>query len=170
MDKDGTNVRRVTRFAPGAEEPSFSPTGRWIAFLSGKVGRTALFVVHPDGTGLHQVTPRRLNAGHPSWSPDGRRIVFNSHIETPNGRIWVVGPQGGTLQRLTRGPDGVEDFEPAFSPDGRLIAFTSFGRTRPDDADIWVMRADGSHLHNLTPSSSENFEVAVAWRPRRNAL
>ncbi|MDQ3105805.1 MAG: hypothetical protein M3Q87_11465, partial [Actinomycetota bacterium] len=37
MDKNGTNVRRVTRFTPGAEEPSFSPTGRWIAFLSGKV-------------------------------------------------------------------------------------------------------------------------------------
>jgi TolB protein len=168
MRSDGTHVRRLTHIPGEAFEAAYSPSGRWIAFVSGAIGKTALFVIHPDGTGLRKLTERTLNAGHPSWSPDGRRIVFNSHFEKANGRIFVIRPDGRHLRQLTKAPRGAEDFEPAFSPNGHLIAFSSFGRNDPDDtdADIWVMRSDGSHLRNLTPRSP-GFEIGVTWRPLR---
>jgi TolB protein len=162
MDRDGSHVRQVTHYAPAAEEPSWSPTGEWITFLSGTVAHTALFVVRPDGSGLRRITPRSLNAGHPSWSPDGKQIVFNSNIEKTNGRIWTVTPRGH-LRQVTTGPSGQEDFEPAYSPDGRFIAFTRYVGT-PADADIWVMRADGSAAHDIAPTS-RGFDIAVTWAP-----
>jgi TolB protein len=162
MNRDGTHVRQVTHFAPGAEEPSYSPTGEWITFLSGPVAHTSLFVVRPDGTGLRRITPRSMNAGHPSWSPDGERIVFNTNIEKTNGRIWTVTPRGA-LRQITTGRSGQEDFEPAYSPDGRFIAFTRYVAD-PKKADIWVMRADGSGAHDITPTSS-GFDTAATWAP-----
>ena len=162
MNRDGTHVRQVTHFAPGAEEPSYSPTGEWITFLSGTVQRTALFVVRPDGTGLRRITPRSMNAGHPSWSPDGEQIVFNTNIEKTNGRIWTVTPHGD-LHQLTKGRSGQEDFEPAYSPDGRSIAFTRYVDD-PAKSDIWVMRADGSRAHDITPTSA-GFDIGVSWAP-----
>lgn len=163
MDVDGSHVRQVTRFPAGAEEPAYSPTGQWITFLSGPPEKTALYVVRPDGSGLRALTPRWMNAGHPSWSPDGRTIVFNTNIEKPNGRIWTV-RLDGRMRQLTRGSDGLEDFEPAYSPDGELIAFTRY-RGSPENADIWVMRADGSGARNLVPGSA-GFDVGVTWAPR----
>jgi TolB protein len=162
MNCDGTHVRQVTHFAPGAEEPSYSPTGEWISFLSGPVARTALFIVRPDGTGLRKISPRSMNAGHPSWSPDGERIVFNTNIEKTNGRIWTVTTHG-TLRQLTKGRSGQEDFEPAYSPDGGRIAFTRYVDD-PAGSDIWVMRADGSGAHDITPTSS-GFDIGVTWAP-----
>ncbi|MGB9378542.1 MAG: hypothetical protein WCB04_13625 [Mycobacteriales bacterium] len=162
MDRDGSHVRQVTHFAPGAEEPAYSPTGEWITFLSGTFQHTALYVVRPDGTGLRKLTPRSMNAGHPSWSPDGQQIVFNTNIEKSNGRIWTVSLHG-TLQQLTTGPNGLEDFEPTYSPDGHDIAFTRYVND-PANADIWIMRANGNHAHDVTPTS-RGFDLAVTWAP-----
>lgn len=164
MNRDGSHVRQITHFLPGAEEPAVSPTGKWIAFLSGPVERTALYVVRPNGTGLRKLTPRSMNAGHPSWSPDGRRIVFNTNIEKANGRIWTVGVDR-SMRQLTSGPDGLEDFEPTYSPDGRYIAFSRYVDD-PATTDIWIMRANGTRAHNLTPASA-GFDLAATWAPTR---
>jgi TolB protein len=172
MRRDGSHVRQVTHRPSAAEEPAYSPSGKWIVFLSGEARKTALFVVHPDGSGVRKVTARPLNAGHPSWSPNGRWIIFNSHIEKPDGRIYVVSPNGKRLRKLTHAPkgSGVEDFDAVFSPNGRWIAFTSFGRAKHEpqgDADIWVRRVNGAHLHNVT-GSNPGFEVGVSWRTLRH--
>jgi TolB protein len=164
MKVDGSHVRKVTRIAGGAIEPAYSPTGQWITFVAGPERRTSLYVVRPDGSDLRRLTPPSMNAGHPSWSPDGRTIVFNSNFEKPNGRIWTV-RLNGSLRQLTRGSDGLEDFEAAYSPNGDLIAFTRF-RGGPENADIWVMQADGSRARNLTPRLA-GFDVGVTWAPRR---
>jgi TolB protein len=111
-------------------------------------------------TGLRALTPRSMNTGHPSWSPDGRQIVFNTNFEKSDGRIWTV-DLSGRMQQLTTGPAGLEDFEPAYSPDGRFIAFSRF-RGSPDSADIWVMRTDGTHARDITPTSA-GYDVAVSW-------
>jgi TolB protein len=165
MHGDGSHVRKVTRMgAGGAIEPAYSPTGKWIAFVSGPERRTSVYVVRPDGSHLRRLTPPSMNAGHPSWSPDGRKIVFNSNFEKPNGRIWTV-RLDGRMRQLTRGANGLEDFEAAYSPDGRFIAFTRF-RGSPDNADIWVMKADGSRARNLTPRLA-GFDLGVTWAPKR---
>ena len=69
------------------------------------------------------------------------RIVFSN-----NDDVWIVNTDGTDLRRLTDSP--WHEFDPSLSPDGRLIAF----RSEPNDyPELWLMNADGSGQHQLTP-------------------
>jgi TolB protein len=66
----------------------------------------------------------------------------------------------GTRQRnLTRHP--ASDKWPAWSPDGAHIAFTS---ERDGSDDVFVMRADGSDVRNLTRTPALE-ESHPTWMP-----
>lgn len=49
------------------EQPSFSPTGRHVAFSSTRAGREQIFTIARDGTGLKQITRTGTNK-YPNWS------------------------------------------------------------------------------------------------------
>jgi Tol biopolymer transport system component len=66
---------------------------------------------------------------------------------------------GGTAAKPTQGRTNVD---PAWSPDGTRIAFVSTG-AGINDQDIWVMRADGTGLINLTPDVLH--EELPSWSP-----
>jgi Tol biopolymer transport system component len=71
----------LERHAAQGRAPTWSPSGRQIAFESNRGGngdQYAIFIMNRDGTGLTQVTDRELNADHPVWSPDGRRLAFSA--------------------------------------------------------------------------------------------
>ena len=75
-------------------------------------------------------------------------------------QMHLIAPTGGTIEPLY--PDtnlpgsGTIYTRPAISPDGRWIAFTMLG-------DVWVARADGTDLRNLTDSPGE--DGYPAWSP-----
>ena len=71
---------------------------------------------------------------------------------------------GRTRRRLTRDP--AFDGYPSWSPDGRRIAFL---RWHEGMADVYVMRADGTHVRRLTDDygSSRNSAESDA-RPTRD--
>jgi TolB protein len=48
-------------------QPSFSPTGRHLAFSSTRAGREQIFTIARDGTGLRQITRTGTNK-YPNWS------------------------------------------------------------------------------------------------------
>src|SRR3954463_10208163 len=87
-----------------------------------------------------------LAAGH---CPAGR-IAFLRESGRRGG-IYSVCPDGSGLVRLT---SGLGDFRPAWSPNGDKIAFQRHG-------DIYVMRADGSHVARLTHQGG----FTPAWSP-----
>jgi hypothetical protein len=65
--------------------------------------------------------------------PGGQgRLAFDSQ-----GQIYTINPDGSSLTAL-----GVGTY-PRWSPDGQRIAYQRGG-------DIWVMRSDGSHQHEIT--------------------
>ncbi len=77
--------------------------------------------------------------------------------------IWTAPADGGFARRLT--DDEGEERHPKFSPDGSLIAFTA---EIGGNADVWMMKADGSDLERLTyhPLPDE----VVGWHPTRNMV
>ena len=77
MNLVGGNPKRVTR-APRAREfqPSWSPDGRWISYVTWSTKGGHIWKIRSDGSGR----PRRLTRvaafyRDPVWSPDGKRIV-----------------------------------------------------------------------------------------------
>ena len=66
---------------------------------------------------------------------------------------------GSHLRDLTR--NLAQDGQPAWSPDGSKIAFVS---TRDGNAEIYVMRADGSGQRRLTRTPAAN-DTAPVWSP-----
>jgi Tol biopolymer transport system component len=117
--------------------------------------RGVIFTIQPDGTGVQQITHGRKGFPDfkPDWSPDGRWITFYRQAvicSCKPTRIFKVRANGTHLTQISKDPS-FEDLDPAWSPNGKRIAFTRF-----DDAvgliAVFVMRADGTHVRQVTPS------------------
>jgi Tol biopolymer transport system component len=83
MDRDGGNLRQITKNGAANFAPFFTPDGRHIIFssnLGNPKGRNFdLYLINADGTGLEQVTFTDVFDGFPMFSPDGRKLVFASN-------------------------------------------------------------------------------------------
>jgi TolB protein len=87
------------------------------------------------------------------------KIVFKSN-RTGQYELYAMDPSGTVVARLTHGEVSQPD-DPVISPYGNMVAFTAIpeGSDRPD---IFVMRADGSDLRQLTPGTSDE---NPSWSP-----
>src|SRR4051794_24184753 len=57
-------------------DPSPSPDGKRLVFISVISGKEQLFTMNIDGSNMAQLTRDDANHEDPAWSPDGTRIVF----------------------------------------------------------------------------------------------
>ena len=69
MNRDGSNVRRLTNNPAIDTTPTWSPTGTQIAFTSDRTGAPQIYVIGVDGSGVRRISsesyrrPRHLVAG-----------------------------------------------------------------------------------------------------------
>jgi Tol biopolymer transport system component len=107
-------------------------------------------------------------SAHAAFPGVNGRVAFQR-----NGEIYAVNANGTGVANLSNDntPDTGES-DPAWSPDGTHIAFV---RQHADTGggtyarNIWVMAADGTNQHNLTPNdptaTTRIDEEAPAWSP-----
>jgi dipeptidyl aminopeptidase/acylaminoacyl peptidase len=76
---DGTQLRAVTSGERTAEDPQWSPDGRWIAYLSDRGGKRALWLAPSDSEAPAQpLSDLKSAVTSFRWSPDGRMVAFTS--------------------------------------------------------------------------------------------
>src|SRR5919108_5410309 len=105
-----------------ADDPSWSPDGKRIAFTANVSGSLDVYVAPRRGGTPKRLTKGRANDALPTWSPDGRRIAFVSD-RGGDVEIYVMNTDGSHQRRLTHSR-GV-DTSPAWSPDGTQLAFAT---------------------------------------------
>jgi Tol biopolymer transport system component len=125
MSEDGSDETRLTEEDANDFDPSWSPDGDKIAFVSFRDGSNnmEIYVMNADGTDQTRLTENDALDREPSWSPDGEKIAFASNRDG-NYEIYVMDADGSDVTRLTDNDDAL-DREPSWSPDGEKIAFVS---------------------------------------------
>ncbi len=85
--------------------PTWSPDGRWIAFLrAGDKGAAQLHVVEADGGEPVRLTDAPLGVAEPRFSPDSSRIAVTARIPD-EGRYLPGGDPAAEAPRLLTSPD-----------------------------------------------------------------
>jgi Tol biopolymer transport system component len=70
-------IRRLTRAPSDGMNPTWSPDGRQLAFVTTRNGHAEIFIMNADGTEQRSLASMpRVNLVDPRWSPRGDRIVF----------------------------------------------------------------------------------------------
>ncbi len=146
-------------------KPSFARGYVWPIYASYDI-----FRANADGSGLTPLTSTPGYDAEATIGPDGR-IVFTS-VRDGDMEIYSMKSDGTDVRRLTHrlGPDG----GPFFSNDGSLIVFRGRelaagrelddyrallkdGLWRPTSLEIFVMKADGSDVRQVTRNGAANF-------------
>jgi TolB protein len=83
MNRDGSNLRQVTKLGGANFAPSWHPDGRRLIFASNihdpKGRNFDIYAINVDGTGLERISFNDTFDGFPMFSPDGRKLVFASN-------------------------------------------------------------------------------------------
>ena len=73
------DIKQVTESAARDRFVTFSPDGKWIAYVSDQSGREEIYVVAADGAGLpEKLTEIDALKSNYNWSPDSKEIAFTA--------------------------------------------------------------------------------------------
>lgn len=116
MNRDGSNIIRLTANAVNDSRPSYSPDGSKIVFASERTsGETDLFIMDSlDGSNEIALPSGADIDIDPIYSPDGTQVIF-TRDQTLTKELWVVNSDGsGFPTQLTFGEANAE--RPVFLP------------------------------------------------------
>ena len=138
------SLRRT--YGPGFDHAvSWSPDGRWIAFLRGQAplkGPLQLMLVPPVAGAEREITRIDAPVGwgfRPAWTPDSRALIVPDREGAALGySLYRVSIDDGHRTRWTFSDEslaGEGDKDPAISPDGTRLAFVRNGDLHLTDLD-----------------------------------
>lgn len=134
------NTRNLTS-SSGAHDrgASWSPDGKWIAYLSDQTGEEEIWIAPQDGS----APARRLTTdGHcwrfaPAWSPDSGKIAF---ADKDQKLFWVdVGSGRMTLADQAKEAE-IDDY--AWSSDGRWLAYSKQDQDQMRQIHLYSLETD----------------------------
>jgi eukaryotic-like serine/threonine-protein kinase len=137
--------------ASGLElDPALSADGRLVAFVTGPLFRTRLYVRQVEGGNPVAITLEDQGfARMPRWSPDGERLVYSS-----DRGIELIPALGGTPRVLVQRRPG-DWLDAAWSPDGKSIVY-ALGDS------VLVRTVDGNTVRGL---GRLNEAHSCSWSP-----
>jgi len=174
MNANGSNPLQKTNMLDGACQPSFSPDGVRLVFISPCLKRldqypgAKMYVINADGSGLPiELASEEGGDFDPAWSPDGTRIAFTS-LRDGSPQIYVLNLGDKSVTRLTEASSDVRQpdwsSQPAWSPSGTQIIYT--GHSRLTKAlQIWGMSDAGRGQAFLIRRGPEYWNFLPDWSP-----
>lgn len=164
----GGDARLLVSHVANESQPSYSPDGRTVAFVSDRTGGGDIYLLTLATGDLRRLTFDDGNELLDGWSRDGQWIYYTSNSrEIAGGDIYRVRVSGGmpmpvTADRFTN------EFAAASSPDGKAIAFSARGNgpgqwwrkghSHLDESEIWIQRGlSTSSYEKVVDRSGKNY-------------
>jgi eukaryotic-like serine/threonine-protein kinase len=159
------DTRQLTTDGAMNQQPTASPGGRYVIFISARAGTGVRNVWRMDADGGN---PTRLTGGKSEWrptcSPDGKWVVYHSLNAEGRFSLWKVSLDGGDPIRLTE----QTTYNAAVSRDGKMIA-CAYAAEPDTPHKLAVFSFDGGQplkVFDLPPTAVDLFR----WTPDGLAL
>jgi len=168
----GPQTTPLTKGTSKFGSPSFSPDGKWIAFVT----EEHIHKMTIEGGTPIQLTFSNATEFSPAWSPDGKRIAFGSD-EGGAYKVWIVDADGSSRRQFAKTQlSANDDAQIAWSP-GRYILYQKPGNRNfnildPETGEEKPLVQNESVGWIFDPKySPDGKKVAVSWnRPPQTGL
>lgn len=153
LDAAGGKATAITRGMAFDTQPTYSPDGAWIAFVSDRSGAENVWVMRPDGSEARQVTLGGDDSVlvSPAWSADGKSIHVSRFLWSADSyQLWRYDLDGTEtlvvpIKAVGQPRDkGQSSLGVVASPDGKYIYFARRNGTSDDHkvSDWSIVRRD----------------------------
>ena len=145
---------------PGIErQPTISPDGRTVVFVSDERGNDDLYLLRVGGRNVVPLTADSDGADTaPAFSPDGARIAFRS--ERAGGGIFVMDATGESVRRVTDA-----GYDPRWSHDGTALVIADEPvidpMSRHTQSALWVVNLSDGARRKVADADA----VGGRWSP-----
>jgi TolB protein len=160
VNSNGLNAHLVYAGPNTIVATKWSPDGETIAYAMsiGIPNDYEIFTMDVSGKNHRRISQGLLGIGGSiDWSPNSRYLlVYAGPVGDKD--IFQINVATGDYTQLT---DGGNNAAASYSPDGQYIAFNSLRNN--DQADIYIMNADGSKLRQLTSDPEPDW--GPQWEP-----
>jgi serine/threonine protein kinase len=171
-DLTGASVTAITNMPEGACQPSWSPDGSQLVFVSpcqrpmdlseALPKDTVLYITNADGSETTALPTVPGGDSEPAWSPDGGRIAFTS-IRDGRPLVYVIKLSDLSVTRLT---EPTADFDiarqPSWSPAGNQLLFA---KKRHSAYQIWAVTDAGHGEQQIIRSGQQYWDYLPIWSP-----
>ena len=160
MRADGNDITNITNNPANDYDPTWSPNGNQITFVSERTGNPDIFVMDADGSNVVRLTDNSGYDGFFSWSPDGQKIVYLSSADNdPNvAKLMIMNADGSNKIALTKTPDSYI-FE-SWSPDAQKVIYLKQNldpnaNAATNDVGTYIINVDGSNQRHLQAGGAD---------------
>ena len=99
----GGEAKAITTGMGFDSQPSVSPDGKRIAFVSDREGSENLWICNVDGTEPKQLSKdAQGDFQSPSWTPDGEYVLVSRKPDNAGHEVWMYNIQGGSGVQVTK--------------------------------------------------------------------
>lgn len=149
--KDG-EIRNIT-LTPNVREmeATWSPDGKWVAYLSDRSGEYEIYIRKPDGSGEEKriTTDGDIWRFAPVWSPDSKLLLFGDKKQ----RLRYVNIDTNKVSEVDRTPNN-DPTRYQWSPDSKWIAYVKDGDNKL--SNIWLHSITEAKNYQLTSDLTDN--------------
>jgi TolB protein len=148
-------------------DPTFSPDGTEMVYISIIDGKEQLFRADIAGRHSKQLTHDDADHEDPAWSPDGKRIAFVL-IKGSVEQIHLMNADGTNVEPLA--PQDHRTIHPSWHPDGRSVVYCTDDDLKPpkkNDSEIYSIDIQTKKVTTLIAGGVNTYPV---WSPDAKKL
>ncbi|MEO6588190.1 MAG: protein kinase [Pyrinomonadaceae bacterium] len=118
VNPDGSNNHQLTFDQASNYQPTVSPDGKYIVFISTRMGKPGLWRMNIDGSEQTALTENVKTLRSPVFTPDGKWIIYEQVGPGNTSTIWKINVEDKQIVQLTQ----TDSAKAAVSPDGKFFA------------------------------------------------